>query len=131
MPAGSELTSAAIAPGSTEYGDRQKLEGSLSAIVGQGGGGAPAPGGGGGAPGPIVPEDALGALMGGQVSPGGDMPLTDGLSVGPGAGPAAQQEDPLLGDRANRLRMIASEAASPQLRALARSELKRMTREPI
>lgn len=130
MPAGSELTSAAIAPGSTDYGDRQKLEGSLSAIVGQqGGGAASAPGGG--SPGPVVPEDALGALMSGQISPGGDLPLTDGLSVGPGAGPAAQQEDPLLGDRANRLRMIASQAASPQLRALARSELKRMTREPI
>lgn len=128
MPAGSELTSSAIAPGSTEYGSRQGLEAGIGEAMGAAGGGG-APAGGGGAPSFQTPESPLGALLGGEISGGGE-PLTDGLSVGPGAGPAVG-EDPMLSDRANRLRMIATEAASPQLRALARSELRRMTREPL
>lgn len=125
--AGSERTSAAIAPGSTEYGSRGGLEAGLSQTMGMGGG---APSGGGGAPGMAPPpENALGALMSGAVS-GGSAPLTDGISFGPGAGPP-QAQDPMLGDRANRLRLIATQAASPQLRAIARAELRRMSREPI
>jgi len=127
MPAGSELTSDAIAPGSMAYGDRGPLEQGLSSAMG-GGGGAPQ----GGAPAPTAlptPENPLGALLSGQVG-GGDTPITDGLSVGPGANPVTAP-DQMLGDRASRLRMIATEAASPQMRELARSMLRRMAREPL
>ena len=127
MPAGSELTSQAIAPGSTAYGDRQSLEAGLASAMGGGGGGGPA----GGGPTSVAPpqEDALGAMLSGAVGTG-SAPFTDGLSFGPGAGPP-QAQDPMLGDRANRLRLIATQAASPQLRAIARAELRRMAREPI
>jgi hypothetical protein len=127
MPAGSELTSAAIAPGSTEYGQRGNLEAGLASVLGQGGGGAPG-GPEGGAPLPPA-QNPIESLLGGGIG-AANLPITDGLSVGQGAGPV-EQADPMLGDRANRLRMIASQAASPQLRALARSELRRMTREPL
>ena len=53
---------------------------------------------------------------------GGDStPVTDGLSVGPGAGPAMQ--DPMLGSKAERIRLIATQAESPMLRAAARAQL--------
>lgn len=127
MGAGSDLTSRAIAPGSTEYGERGSLEAGLSSAMSGGGGGTGAAGSGSvAAPVPSA-NDPLGALASGLVVPGGDMPpITDGLSVGPGAGPATM--DPMLGDRAERLRMLATNAKSPLLRNYARIALRRILR---
>ena len=130
MAAGSELTSNAIAPGSTQYGDRQNLEAGLSQIMsGAGGGSAGAPTT---TPAPRVPgsSNPLAALASGVVSGNPNSPVTAGMSVGPGPGPAVGM-DPMMGDRANRLRALATQAASPALRALARAELRRMVREPL
>jgi hypothetical protein len=65
------------------------------------------------------------------VSTGDNGPLTSGLSYGPGPGPMDLGADPMMSDRANRVRALATQAVTPQLRALARAELRRMAREPI
>lgn len=117
----------AIEPRSTEHGDRATLEAGLTGV----GGGAPsATGSPEPSPALAVPEDPLGALMSGEApgDPGGT--VTDGLSVGGGTGPAGAP-DIMMGDRATRLRQLATEASSPQVRAAARAELRRMTREPV
>lgn len=117
--------SAAIQPGSTEYGDRQTLEAGLATLPGAGGGAPPPSGGGPAAGGVPSMGDPLSALLSGGVDPtGGAGMLTDGLSVGPGTMPPGQQEDPLM----TTLRTAAAEARSPVLRALARNELRRLTR---
>jgi len=128
MAAGAERTRAAIAPGSTEYGDRGALE---AAIGSAGGGGPAAPSAGGGGPTTALPSatDPLGALLGGGITPG-ELPLTDGLSAGPGAGPN-MGDDPMLSDYATRLRTLATEAASPMLRSAARNRLRRMSRQQL
>jgi len=126
MAAGSDLTQAAIQPGSTEYGERQNLEQGLSSAMG-----APPAGPGGPSPATPVaplPDNPLGALLGGEIS-GDNLPVTDGLSIGPGAGPAT--EHPMMSSRAQRLRSLATEAASPVARAAARRALRRMSREAI
>lgn len=122
------MTARAIEPGSTEYGQRQVLEEGLAQVGGGvGAGGPPAPAAG---PPPLtIPEDPIGALLSGEVSGNPNLPITDGLSVGDGAGPMTN--DPMLGNRASRLRMIAEEASSPMVRAAARNELRRMAREPV
>ncbi len=119
----------AIEPGSTESGDRQVLEQGLAAVSG---GGAAPTATGAPAPGPLAnPENPLGALIDGEVQGDPNGQVTDGLSVGAGTGPAAGAPDIMLGDKASRLRSIANEASSPQVRTAARAELRRMTREPI
>ncbi len=118
----------AIEPGSTESGDRQTLEAGLAQL--SGGGGAPAPTGPPEGGGLTVPENPLGALTSGEVPGDEEGFVTDGLSVGAGTGPAGAP-DVMMGDRATRLRQLATEASSPQVRAAARSELRRMTREPV
>lgn len=130
MAAGAERTRAAIAPGSTEYGERASLEAAIGQ-AGAGGGGPAAPiaGGGGAASALPSPTDPLGALLSGSISPE-EKPLTDGLSFGPGAGPT-RGDDPLLSDYAQRLRTLATEAASPMLRAAARTRLRRMSRTQV
>ncbi|MEE8374263.1 MAG: hypothetical protein V3R87_11140 [Dehalococcoidia bacterium] len=118
----------AIEPGSTESGDRATLESGLSQVLSgqEAQQQAPAPGA---SPGVATPEDPLGALLSGEVS-GDEFPSTEGLSVGPGGGPA-QEATHMMGSRAESLRAIAQEASSPMLRAAARSELRRMTKEGI
>lgn len=119
----------AIEPGSVAQGDRAALEQGLSQVLGQApqGGGGDAPAG----PGPLaIPEDPLGALLSGEVSGEPGVPVTDGLSVGPGQGPA-QSQDIMMGDRASKLRMLATEASSPNIRAAARDELRRMARTAV
>lgn len=125
MAAGVEKTRAAISPGSTEYGERGALEANLGAAMG---GGAGPAAGGGGAPRSIRPPatDPLGALLSGAIK-APSAALTDGLSVGPGAGPA-NAGDPMLSDYAERLRVVALQAASPMLREAARRRLARMTK---
>lgn len=126
MPAGIERTQAAIAPGSTEYGERQNLEQGISSAMGAAG--QPTGGAQPAVPVPPMPDNPLGALLSGEIK-GDQLPVTDGLSVGPGAGPP--QNDPMMSTRAQRLRTIATEAASPVARSAARRALRRMTRESL
>jgi hypothetical protein len=118
-----------IEPGSLAQGDRQGLEDNLSAALTQQETAAgPPPAAGGGAM--TIPEDPLGALMSGEVSGNSELPMTDGLSVGPGAG-APGANDPMLSSRAERVRQLATEASSPNIRAAARNELRRLARGGI
>lgn len=111
-----------VEPGSLPQGDRQKMASQLQQALGSAGGGPPVPAAqppvsGGGVPSP------LSRLLGGGGS--SDLPVTDGLSVGPGAGPSlgpvASAENPLIG----KLRVIAMEASSPLVRYQARTALRR------
>lgn len=130
MAAGTDLTQQAVAPGSVPYGDKGPLLQGISGALGAAGGGGGQPGT---APAPPAPrmDNPLQAMLNGSVSPQGGLPISDGLSVGPGAGPVPAGPDPMLGDRANRLRAIAQQASSPQLRAIARNALRAMAREPV
>jgi hypothetical protein len=121
MAAGSERTSAAIAPGSIPHGDRAGLEAGLSAAMGTstGGGGAPAAGPSGISG--LGPNDPLGAALSGEIGPG-DQPLTAGLSVGPGAG--SMMDVPADFDLRQRLAVVAETAKSPVLRTYARIALR-------
>ncbi len=125
-------TQRAITPGSTESGDRAGLEQGISQVLsGAGPSGDSAPGGVA-APAPVpTPEDPLGALLSGAISGNPDLPSSDGLSVGPGAG-APQQIAPVMQtDRADLLRDLAQNAETPALRQASRNELRRMLREAI
>ena len=115
--------SKAIQPGSTESGQRQVLEQGL-AELGAGASQAPAPQGGGSLPSPGNP---LQSLLSGEVNPGGDVPLTDGLSVGPGLGGDQGAPD----SRKERLKLLAQHAESPTLRAGAIAALRRYDNEGL
>lgn len=122
----------AIQPGSIPYGERQTLEENLplatAGPAGPGGGpGEGAPDDGGSV---AIPEDPIGALLSGEVEPDSGEPSTAGLSVGPGRGPA-QEDDVMMSGRAEKIRMLATEASSPMIRAAARNELRRMARKGI
>ena len=116
--------SKSIQPGSTESGQRQVLEQGLSELGAPGGGPEPAPGGGGALPSPGNP---LQSLLSGEVNPGGDVPLTDGLSVGPGLGGDQGAPD----SRKERLKLLAQHAESPTLRAGAIAALRRYDNEGL
>ena len=121
------VDSRAIEPGSIPYGERQTLESNLPAALSQAESAAgPVVGAGAGAP---VPSDPLQALLSGEVS-GGDLPVTDGLSVGPGASPVPQA-GPMQSPRAERIRQLATQATNPRVRTAARMELRRMLGEPL
>jgi len=108
MATPSELNDA-IEPGSLEYGDRQVVQDRISQIAA----GPPqqTPG--------AASQAAQGRLSQGPVS---DLPVTDGLSVGPGRTPAPNppNNDPRL----DALRNLAQHATSPMLRKLARNGLR-------
>ena len=112
MPSADEI-SRSIEPGSLESGNRQVVSDRISQIVGPGS--APTPQQPGAASGRA--QERLGK---GEVS---EKPITDGLSVGPGAAPA---NTPQIAEspRVNQLRIVAKEARSPRLRALARDLLR-------
>ena len=115
MPSADEI-SRSIEPGSTQYGDRQVVEDRIAQVMQSGNRTAAPPG--------AASQAGMGKLEQGPVS---DLPVTDGLSVGPGAGPAPA--DPLAGiPKAEQLRILAKEARSPRIRALARSSLRAMVR---
>jgi hypothetical protein len=120
-----------ITPGSVPYGERQNLEQGLQDVLG--GQGVP-PGGEAPAGPPPIPAggNPLEELLSGGVSPEAVGNVTDGLSVGAGPGPT-DPNDPMLSDKAKRLRLIAEAASTPSLRATARRLLKRMSagREPL
>lgn len=119
-----------IEPGSISYGNRQQVEGMLPAAQGTG----PAPGqtpvpGLGGDPLalPGSPEDML---LGGDFPSDPNIPATDGMSVGPGSGPPLEEGDQ-PSSYAQRLRVIATNAKTPQLRAQARLALKLLARRGV
>lgn len=126
MGASPSEIAAAIEPGSTEYGNRQELEAGLATLPSGEAGEAPAPNPAAGVAAPPVDmgSDPLSALLSGAVDPGNAGPVTQGMSVGPGAGPPGAQEDPTV----VKLRKLAMQSSSPVLRALARRELLRITR---
>lgn len=118
-----------IEPGSTEYGDRQTLEAGLATAVS----GTPSGPAATAAASRAVPVDSttdpLAAVLSGQLDIGSGGPITDGLSVGAGAGPggAPEQQHPVK----VRLQQVATQAKSPLTRAAARNELRRLVREPL
>ena len=112
-----------IEAGTIPSGDRGTLEQGLQESLGEEAAPDGTPGAGVSGPLPSA-NDPLGALMGGGVNPGDDRPLTQGMSVGPGGGLAA--EDPMMSDKAVRLRVIAQQAKTPSLKLLAIRMLKRM-----
>ena len=127
MAASASDLAKSIQPDSTQYGDRKSLEAGLGAAVGAGG---PAPSGGAASAAPPLDSsrDPMAALLSGDLNPGGgDVPLTDGLGVGPGMTPGAGQQD----SRESRLRQLAQSAQTPLLRAAARSELRASLGRPV
>ena len=117
----------AIESGSTESGDRQVLEDGLSQVLG----GSGAAGGGAPSAGNVsIPEDPVGGLLSGAVQ-GDELPVTDGLSVGPGAGGESAQPASMLTPRAEKLRDLAQNASVPGVRQAARNELRRMIRKVV
>lgn len=121
-----EQMSGSIEPDSLEYGARDDLEAGLPAAMPQPTAGA-APETGAGAiafegPG----EDPFELMLGAEE--GNNIPITEGLSVGPGAGPAARGLPP-LDSMDQRLKLVATGARSPVLRAMARNALRRRLRE--
>ena len=107
-----EITDA-IEPGSMEYGDRQVFEDRVKQINAQTTQRSPRP------PGQVT-QRMTGKLQQGSFS---EKPITAGLSVGPGPGPATVN-DPTQGPELEKLRLIAANARNPYLRHLARSALK-------
>ncbi len=125
MPASANQISKSIEPGSTESGQRQVLEQGLAELGAGAAGPAPAPSGGGALPSPGNP---LQSLLSGEVVPdSGNVPLTDGLSVGPGAGGAQGPPD----SRKERLKLLSQHAQSPTLRAGALAALRKYDSEGL
>lgn len=114
----------AISPNSTAYGDRQTLEAGLSQAGGGGEGGAPT----GAGPAPILPAtgNPLGDMLSGAITPDSSGPLTEGLSVGPGAGPIEQPPGPYDNDEARKLQELSTQSTSPTLRRLAQIRLQQI-----
>lgn len=116
MPSADDI-SRSIEPGSTEYGDRQVVEDRIRQISAQAQAAPPSKDG-------SKARSAIDRTLGGPVS---DQPITAGLSVGPGAGPSTQPV--VAGPRVEKLRILAQEARSPRLRALARDLLRAEARK--
>ncbi len=111
-----------IEPGSIPHGDRAGLEQNLGELPSTGAAQAAQPSVGGPSP---SGADPLGAILSGEVNPGGmGVPLTDGLSVGPGQGGPAD----IPSDKQQRLHLLARASRSPQIRAAARLAL--LSHEP-
>ena len=115
-----------IEHGSTPYGERGPMEDSISSGLGA----SPPPGAGGGGP-MAQPQpnvapvggSPMDLLLSGDYPNDPSLPLTDGLGVGPGAGPL-EPEGPPVPPLVERFRMVAQHAKSPTLRAEARAALK-------
>ena len=111
MVSADELTKS-ISPGSIPYGERGAVEDRMAQVVAQGQSPAQATPG-------AASRGGLEKLGKGPVS---DMPVTSGLSVGPGPG---NNPDPMAGmPGVDQLRIIAQYSRSPRLRMLARDALR-------
>jgi len=113
MPNADQVTDA-IEPGSLPYGERAPLTEAMPGLLG------PGPLGGGG--GSVNPAQMLAA---GDLGTSQGAPLTSGLSVGAGNTPTPMEFDD---STSARLRYVAQNAKSPQLRAMARNALRARTR---
>lgn len=126
MAANADTTKKAIAPGSIPFGERQGVEAGLEAVLG-GGGEGQAP--------PSVPrissDDPFSSPMAALEGKGGfesNLPITAGLSVGPGPGPMPGLNDmpvPVV----QRLQDVALHAKTPHIRQMALIALRRLARE--
>lgn len=128
MPSASDIAST-IEPGSLEYGDRQAVAGRLQETIPDLQGGASPSGPAPGAPAPGAAQDPLARLLGGKYS--SDLPPTDGLSVGPGAGPPSTGQGIASSPMIEKLRLIATQANSPLLRQYARQALRREIKKSL
>lgn len=116
-----EQVKSAIAPGSTPYGERGQLEQAVSSATAT----PPSP-----VQGRISSQDPFSGPMAALMGQGGytsDRPVTSGLSVGPGSGPAADLSGLPL-DVMKKLHVVATTAKSPQLRGAALLALRRIVR---
>jgi len=75
-----------------------------------------------------IPSNPLDPMLAGELDTGSD-PLTSGLSMGPGPGPVMSGVAPISDSGAERLRILALNAASPVLRQMARNALRGTVRE--
>lgn len=101
-------------PGTLEYGDREVLTDRIHQSLAQAQPPQARPPG-------RVSERTNSRLEGGPVS---DLPVTAGLSVGPGPGPNVNTVDRM--PHVDKLRLVAKEARNPALRKLARDTLRAM-----
>lgn len=107
-----------LEPGSTDYGDRQVLTNQLQeALASSQQQGPMVPAGT-----PPPPEPGGSELDYLDAEHSSDLPVTDGLSVGPGASPPSV--NPTDSPKIEKLRLIATGARSPVLRHMARNALK-------
>ena len=111
MPNASDIADS-IEPGTTEYGDRQVIEERMQQASSQAQASAPARTG-------ATASAAQSRLASGPVS---DLPVTDGLSVGPGSSPQTAR-NPATDPQLEKYRLLAMNARSPVLRKLARNAL--------
>jgi len=109
VPSASDISDS-ISPGSTEYGDRQVIEDRIQQAAAT--------------QAPAAPSGAINSATQDRLSRGpvSDLPVTDGLRLGPGSGPAPAAGQ-LQGTDFEQLRLIATEARNPLLRKLARDAL--------
>ena len=123
MPASADDLQKSIQPGSVPSGERDDLEAGLAQAVGGGAGAAPTAPPGGASSFPSM-SSPLGAMLSGEVKQDG-LPLTDGLSNGPGAGPS--RGNPVMqSPEAVKLRSLAEHSKTPLVRALALRRLMAM-----
>lgn len=104
-----------IDPGSVEHGERAGLEDQMRQVLAQQTAGTQAP-----------PPGATASLAHQSLNtrPTSDLPVTAGLSVGPGEGPSAQFiEAPEI----EHYRVLAEHARNPMLKAIARNALRAAT----
>lgn len=130
MPQAEQIR-AAISPGSTPYGERGALEDAIGGAASTSSAASPeamaAPAMG---MAPINPNDPFGSPMSAIMGEGGfssDRPITSGLTVGPGSGPAPDLSGLPL-SLMQKLQDVALNAKSPQLRGAALLALRRIVR---
>lgn len=119
MAATKDQMAASIEPGSLEYGTRQSVVDGLPTQGGPVGGATPGPRG----ELPVTPGSPFDLTSSGAFESNPDIPPTAGLSVGAGPGPALAETEE-KSSYAERLRTMALNANTPQLRAQARAALK-------
>ena len=112
MPPSGDEVARSIEPGSIPSGERGPIEDRIKQAMATPPQVSPEPGAAG--------AKGLDRLAQGPVS---EKPVTDGLSLGPGAAPP-QEGGIKNSPRIDQLRLIAKEARTPRMRALARDMLR-------